>query len=385
MERAEGQKIVGVMGSGMIGTDPYAENAWSGSSRFFFAECARQGVLHRAFGVEVPASRKLPLMLRNFSPDRALWRRKFYLDTRYYDALSRELASQLGADDRRHTVLQIGGIYNLRASLGKGRLVSYHDGNLAQAMKSPQFARNVSQRRVQKALDFEREVYRNIDVVFTMSEYLKTSFVEDFGVDASRVENIGAGINLESFPAAPVNKDYDSKKLLFVGADFTRKGGPDLLKAFQKVRLRHPSAELHIIGPRELSIPAEVSAGVVNVGFLSKKDPDQRRRFEQIVAQSSLYVMPSIYEPFGIAPLEAMSNQIPAVLSNAWAFPEMVTPGVNGELVKTGDVDDMAEKIIALLDDPARLEAMGLAARTMVQGRFTWEAVVKKMRRKLSV
>jgi glycosyltransferase involved in cell wall biosynthesis len=80
-----------------------------------------------------------------------------------------------------------------------------------------------------------------------------------------------------------------------------------------------------------------------------------------------------------------MSNQIPAVLSNAWAFPEMVTPGVNGELVKTGDVDDMAEKIIALLDDPARLEAMGLAARTMVQGRFTWEAVVKKMRRRLSV
>jgi glycosyltransferase involved in cell wall biosynthesis len=53
--------------------------------------------------------------------------------------------------------------------------------------------------------------------------------------------------------------------------------------------------------------------------------------------------------------------------------------------VKTGDVDDMAEKIIALLDDPARLEAMGLAARTMVQGRFTWEAVVKKMRRRLSV
>jgi starch synthase len=327
----------------------------------------------------------MALLLRNFSPDRALWRRKFYLDTTYYDLLSRKIARSLHESDRAYDVLQIGGIYRLRPMLASDRrLFSYHDANLAQALRHPQFPQHLTKKRIARALDYERNVYDGIDVIFTMSDYLRGTFIECFGVEERRVTTIGAGINLETLPSVVAGKAYDNKKLLFVGANFERKGGMELLRAFQVVRSAHPTAELCIVGPRNICIPPEMSRGVVYAGFLSKNDPVQMRQFERILATSSLFVMPSLYEPFGIAPLEAMAHCIPAVLTNAWAFPEMVTPGVNGELVKPGDAADLAEKLIALLHDPDRLRAMGVAGRARVTDRFTWPAVVSRLRAALS-
>jgi glycosyltransferase involved in cell wall biosynthesis len=378
-------KFVGVMGSELIGTDPYNVHAWSGISRHFFGECTAQGILQRAFGVEVNQLLRRALMLRSFSPDRTRWRRRFYLDTTYYEQLTRKIARSFTDQDRGCDVLQIGGIYRLRPLLEpRCSLYSYHDGNLAQALRSPEFARGISRRRIDRALAYERSVYESIDLIFTMSDYLRNSFVEDFGVPEGRVRTIGAGVNLERLPEVAADRTYDNKRLLFIGAAFARKGGQHLLEAFRRMRLAHPTAELYIVGPRSLSIPAGLSAGVVYLGFLSKHDPAQRTRLEQLLTTSSLFVMPSLYEPFGIAPLEAMAYGIPAVLTDAWAFPEMVRPGVNGELVKLGDAADLAEKLIELLRDPERLHRMGAAGRELVAARFTWPAVVGRLREQLA-
>jgi starch synthase len=386
MERAKDistPKLVGVMGSGLIGTDPYGENAWSGCSRYFFSECDQQGILHRAFGIEVGNLKRIPLILKNYSPKRDLWRQKFYLDTRYYECLSKAIVSSLAPADRSCALLQIGGIYNLKELLpANARVFSYHDGNLAQFLKSPYFPGEISRARIRRALEYERCVYQNNDMIFTMSEYLRNSFVNDFGVDPKKVRTIGAGINLDSVPKVK-KKDYEKKNILFLGADFERKGGMDLLRAFKIVRSVHPTAKLNIIGPRNLHIAADLCAGVVYHGFLSKKNPVEGRKFNEIMEGSSLFVMPSLYEPFGIAPLEAMVYQIPAILTDAWAFPEMVTPGTNGDLVTCGSVNELAEKMIGVLANPERLQRMGEAAREMVLRKFTWQAVVNNLVRQI--
>ncbi|MCI0591225.1 MAG: glycosyltransferase family 4 protein [Gammaproteobacteria bacterium] len=378
-------KLIGVMGSGLIGTNPYEENAWSGSSRYFFEECRRQGILHRAFGVEVENVYRFPLILSNFSFNRDLWRHKFYLDTRYYEFLSTRIVGGLTPQDENYALLQIGGIYNLKPLLNAaGPVFSYHDGNLAQAIRNPNFPRKLSRSHVQRAFDYEKRVYQNVDMIFTMSEYLRESFLNDFGIEDRKVKTIGAGINLDSVPEV-LKKDYDNENLLFIGADFERKGGMVLLRAFRKVRSVCPAAKLHIVGPRKLAIPSDLSHGVVYQGFLSKNDPIEKRMFAKIMNDSSLFVMPSLYEPFGIAPLEAMAYQIPVILTDGWAFPEMVQPGFNGELVRFGDADDLAEKIISLLKKPSLLETMGKAGRELVLKRFTWQNVVDNLRHELSV
>lgn len=372
-------KLVGVIGSGLIGTDPYEENAWSGSSKYFFRECNRQGFLARAFGVEVNNAIRIPLMLKNFSFDREMWRQRFYLDTAYYRQLGMAIVERLSEAEKTGPILQIGGIYDLKPLLAAGsRVYSYHDGNLAQALRSPFFSKGLPKRTIDAALAFERRVYSSVDRIFTMSEYLRKSFIEDFGVDEAKVHAIGAGVNLDEIPEA-AEKKCDSKAIVIVGADFERKGGAQLLQAFRTVRRKHSDARLHIVGPRNLEIPPDASDGVVYHGFLSRRDPAQRAKFEAIMREASLFVLPSLYEPFGIAPLEAMLYEIPCVLSNAWAFPEMVTPGVNGALVDSGDVDRLAGTISDLLSDPDKLRTMGQAGRRRVLEKYTWRAVVERL------
>lgn len=373
-------KIVGVMGSGLVGVNPYDENAWSGSSRFLFQECDRQGILARAFGVDASRVFKYPLMLSNFAFDRKVWAQKFYLDTRYFSLLSSEIVARLSEGEAAGPILQLGGIYNLREHLGSSAyLCSYHDGNLAEAVRSPNFPKAISFRAIDKALDYERRVYEGLDRIFVMSEYLKRSFIQDFGMPAAKVEVIGAGINME-IPSEPHGKNYASQKILFVGADFERKGGWELLQAFKLLRCDYPDAELHIVGPRSLTIAPELSGGVHWHGFLSKTLAPDAAKLAELFQQSALFVLPSKYEPFGIAPLEAMANGIPCLLVNRWAFPDMVKPGVNGELVDDHDPIRMAAAMAGLLRDPVRLQAMGSEARMIALANFTWSAVVSRLR-----
>lgn len=377
-------KIVGIIGSGLIGTNPYDENAWSGSSKYFFSECNKQGILHRAFGAEVNNIIRIPLILKNFSLNKRLWRQKFYLDAQYYHLLSKAISDQLTQEDLNCTLLQIGGIYNLKPLInGKSRIFSYHDGNLAQAIKSPYFPKDISKKRIQKSLDYEKHVYENLDKIFTMSEYLKDSFINDFKIEEGKIRTIGAGVNLDVIPST-LKKDYEKKNILFIGIDFYRKGGIVLLQAFKIVRDIYPKAKLNIIGPRNIRIPPEHSLGVIYHGFLSKNKPTERKVFEKIMNDSSIFVLPSLYEPFGIAPLEAMVYEIPCIVTNAWAFPEMITPDINGDLVKCGDANELAEKIVLLLENPDRLQAMGKAGRELVLKKFTWKSVVNNVSEELS-
>ena len=376
--------LVGVIGSGLMGRDPFDRRSWSTSSYFFFTALQRRGALHRAFGVEVPRCRRYGYIARNFHPDRETWRTRFYNDTGYRDALTAVIAHNLQPADFDGDLLQIGAMYDVpRLVAGRAACHSYHDGNLAETLRSPYAPKAVGRRSIDRALAYERAVYHGMTRIFAMSEYLRRSFIDDFDVPADRVAAVGEGINLDAIPDPVDDKRYDSREILFVGVDFPRKGGWELLRAFRTVREAIPGATLHIVGPHSLAIPADLEAGVVFHGYLSKNDPADRARLDDLFRRSCLFVMPSLYEPFGIAPLEAMANQIPCLVTDGWALKEMVTPGRTGDLVACGSVEDLHEKLVALLRDPARLRAMGRAGRQTVVDRYTWDRVVDRLVREI--
>ena len=371
------KQLVGVIGSRMIGTDPFHERSWSGSSHRFFAECLRKDILHRAIGVEAPAAQRWAGMLRNFSPNRSAWSLAYHLDTGYYKALTKAIQVSLKSEDYACDFLQIGGIYNVPSLVkGRSRCFSYHDGNLAQLAQSPYFPKGFSRKKLKLALAYEREVYAGMDLIFTMSEYLRRSFVEDFGVSETKVVTIGGGVNLTEIPEISYEKDYTTQQILFVGIEFDRKGGPQLLEAFRRVRAAQPGATLHIVGPRHLEAVGKLGDGVFFHGFLDRKDPTQSAILRRLFSNAALFVMPSLYEPFGIAPLEAMTYQVPCILTNRWAFPEMVESGVSGELVEPADEDGLTDRIMYLLDRPEVLRQYGAISRKRVMQKYTWESVV---------
>ena len=145
------------------------------------------------------------------------------------------------------------------------------------------------------------------------------------------------------------------------------------------MREKLPDAVLHLVGPRQLSVPADLAAGVVYHGFLSKSDPAQKAKLDELFRRCVLFVMPSLYEPFGVAPLEAMVHQLPCLLTDRWALREMVVPGQTGDLVECGSVEDLAGKLHALLREPEQLRPMGEAARLFALEHFTWDKVADRI------
>jgi alpha-maltose-1-phosphate synthase len=190
---------------------------------------------------------------------------------------------------------------------------------------------------------------------------------------------IGGGHNLGRRPEPDPSKRYDTESALFIGVDFRRKGGEQLLKAFAAVRERLPRATLHIVGPRSVAGFEPLSGGITLHGFLNKSIPADAAKLERLFREASLFVLPSLYEPFGIAPLEAMAYQLPCLVSNGWALAETVMDGVTGALVEPGNIDDLAAEMGTLLADPDRLRVLGQAAGRRFDEHPTWETVARRI------
>jgi len=381
--------IYAVSGSGAVGEYPLDPATWSGSSAFFFREIEKRGKLSGTIGGEIPTWQKAMYALMNYSRNFMVMRERTYMDVRYRNALSKFLAKQVKTTDFKpdSVSIQLGSMFNLNEFLGDQCLrTSYNDGNFYMLLQSPYFPRkHFSQKKIDAALQYEKNVLDGMQMIFTMSEYLRQSFINDFGQPAGKVFCIGAGINInesviqEIANADNSSKRYDTQEILFIGVDFQRKGGKCLLSAFRKVRSVFPQAVLQIVGPSKPLEGFEAESGVVWNGFLNKNNPQESEKLTNIFNRVSLFVMPSIYEPFGIAPLESQLRSIPCLVSNRWALPEVVQEGKTGELVEPGNEEMLAEKMIHLLRNPDILQTYGTAGKSWVLDHFLWNKVVDRL------
>jgi len=360
------------------GAHPLDPAAWSGSASRLFGELDRRGRLRGALGIRPPLWEVAWPALRTLHPDRARWRSRLSFEPAYRRAATAEAKRRLRGLEG--DLLQLGAYFDgVEARAGRGRSIALHDGNLAVRLASPYPIEGVSSDRLQRALREEAAFARSADLILTLSEWLRASFIRDYGVAPDRVTSIGGGVNFDA-PPAPcerMDKDYDRPELAFVGVDFPRKGGPDLLAAFRAVRAARPDARLHLIGPPRKALPQPLAGGVVQHGFLPKA------AMRAVFARCCLFVMPSRFEPFGVAPLEAMACGLPAVVSGAWALAETVRPGVTGAHVRPQDPDDLAATLLELLGAPERLARMGAAAQAEALSRFSWSAVADRLEQAL--
>ncbi|MDE1161654.1 MAG: N-acetyl-alpha-D-glucosaminyl L-malate synthase BshA [Acidobacteriaceae bacterium] len=150
----------------------------------------------------------------------------------------------------------------------------------------------------------------------------------------------------------------------------------DVVEVFARVAKAMP-ARLMMIGDGPDRFSAEFLAkrlGVFDrIHFLGKQD-----NVNDLLAVADLMVMPSEMESFGLAALEAMACRVPAVATRVGGVPELIEHEKNGLLYSVGDVESMAAGAVALLSDPARLEAMTSAARKTAQDGFCASGIIRK-------
>lgn len=216
--------------------------------------------------------------------------------------------------------------------------------------------------------DKETRTYQAARHVFTMSEYVRRSLIETYGVSPSNVTVVGAGPNIVPGPGqlGPAPQPV----FLFVGVDFDRKGGYELMEAFGSVRARHPAAELWMVG---LHQPDSAPEGVRLLG------PKHGTDLQDLFHRASAFVLPPVQEPFGLAFLEAMSFGLPCIGTGIEAIPEVIEDGVTGIVVAPRSPAELAAAMNRLLANPAAAHAMGERGRSRVQQRFGWDRAVRLM------
>ena len=312
----------------------------------------------------------------SFDRDRTRWRQWYNAGASRLSPAIRATMGALAARKARgidaDAWLQLGGWYRPVPPAPLVR-ASFHDGNIATFFERPDLAIDRDEKRIRRAFALEQRLYDEMDVILPMSEWLGRSFIHDFGQDPAKVIAVGGGPNFfDRLPEVP-DRAWDRPRVLFVGKNWERKGGPTVLAAFAKLRQHRPDAELTIIGPKRL--PAEHGDGVRFLGPLDPSDPRLRGAFEQ----ATTFVMPSLYEPFGLAFLEAMAYGLPSIGADTCAMPEIIAHGETGFVVAPNEHDALAEHLIALATDPAKAQAMGAAGRIRMETRYTWDAVAGRI------
>ena len=205
----------------------------------------------------------------------------------------------------------------------------------------------------QRIYDIERRGMHAAMKVIAVSALTKSIIVKHYGVDPAKVDVVynaietnGNGLGFDD----RYNIHKDEKIVLFLGRITMQKGPEYFLAAAKKVLEVMDNVKFVMAGSgdlirRTIEMAAAMGIGhkVLFTGFLRGADVDR------IFQMADLYVMPSVSEPFGIAPLEAMSHDVPVIISKQSGVSEVIQ---NALKVDFWDVDEMANKIVAVLRHP---------------------------------
>jgi starch synthase len=353
--------------------DANTADCWSGCGRSFVHALRLAGAHVDVYDGALRSWPRAVAAALTYHPARARWRQRYGLGGVGFFARSARINRALAtAGVSYDAVIQAGATFEVSEEARSGALyVMYCDSNLAHARRGAPYsgASRLNDRELKAALRREQRVYDAADRIWTWSESVARSFRDDFGQSADKIVTIYAGAN---FVPAPVRSSAGPPRILFIGRDHERKGSAVLLKAFELARMAIPDAELHLVG----GVPPNTDQpGVIAHGVVSPATAAGRQRLDELFASAWLFCMPSRYEPFGVAFVEAMLAGLPCVGTREWAMPEIIEDGTTGWLVKDGSVDELARVLISALRDRSLCARMGALGRQRGLTHFTWERV----------
>jgi glycosyltransferase involved in cell wall biosynthesis len=204
---------------------------------------------------------------------------------------------------------------------------------------------------------------RRADLLIPFSKWAGDTLVEAAGVPLDRVRPVHVGLDLGLWRAAPKPEVEGARvKLLFVGADFERKGGADLLEAFLQEGLGDVT-ELHLVTQTAPSaLPNEV---YVHADFTAN-DP----RLAALYREADIFVMPTRSDLTPWAILEAMASGCAVVTTRVGGLGDLVVEGETGLFVGVGDLLGLSRALRSLVEDPPRRRAMGAAGRKVIENQY---------------
>ncbi len=202
-----------------------------------------------------------------------------------------------------------------------------------------------------RVYDIEKRGMEAADKVITVSDLTRNIVITKYGIDPSKVVTVHNAVDFSGRSNVNVKRGVKDKVVTFLGRITFQKGPEYFIEAAAKVLKRCDNVRFVMAGSGDMmnrSIRQVARLGISDrfhfTGFLRGKE------VQEMFALSDVYVMPSVSEPFGISPLEAMRTGVPSVISKQSGAAEVLKYAFK---VDFWDVDAMADEIYALLKYPA--------------------------------
>ena len=343
--------------------DPTDPKSWSGVPASLSAGLEATGCAVVPVRTEFPGAQRLAHLLRMGWADQASSRT---FAATFAAAGNRRLrrAGQLDG------VVALGSGYALSTSTPT---ISFDDMTVAQALRreAPPYD-SLSAAAAARWRERQRCIYERNRACCTTSTWTAESVREDYDIPIAKIHVVGIGHNIDP---GLTERDWSVPRFLFVGADWKRKRGAACVEAFAAIRREHPRATLDLVGghPR---IDAE---GVTGHGSLPLDSEQGRRRYAALLHRATCLLMPSTYEPFGIAYVDAASSGIASIGTTVGGAPDAIGDG--GRLV---DPAEGGALLVAMreLCDPETARRLGERAHERSK-LLTWRAVAERLLRAL--
>jgi glycosyltransferase involved in cell wall biosynthesis len=248
-----------------------------------------------------------------------------------------------------------------------GRYPTVISGDMTSRLSAEQYTRAGWRWTHQPQHAIEGAALRRAAALVPFSQYAARSMIDEYRVDPARVHVIAPGVDLDLFGDIGAGRAALAdpiKRILFIGGEFERKGGPDLIEAFLRTFADDENVELHLVTQPRGAIAAHprifVHAGIVAYS------PEWRELYER----ACVVALPSRREAYGHVYLEAAAARLPVVGSRIGAGPELVLEGVTGFLIPPGDIVALGSQLKRFTNDHDLANQFGTAARERVERDF---------------
>jgi len=237
---------------------------------------------------------------------------------------------------------------------------------------------------------FEENMLKRSNKIIAVSDFTRRELHQYYKVREDKIRVIHNGVDTKKFqPASDKRKakqelDFnpDDIAILSVGRLYARKGLFTLIESMPAVVRKFPRAKFIISGKGQSDEMKKLVAhaqklGVIDNIVFTGYYPD--RKLPRLYQAADVFAFSTFYENLPFAVLEALSTGLPVVTTSVGGIPEMIDDGRNGFLVQPFNTHELSDRILYYLEHPSAAAEMALMARKVIEERFDWRLIVKKV------
>ena len=237
----------------------------------------------------------------------------------------------------------------------------------------------------------ELRIFNAVNAQTVTSEVQLEKLFELYDFKANNIDNIPPGVDIHTYKLADPNKEVKTglpeKYIFCLSRIDTNKGHDLLLHAYDLIRKEVENVDLVIGGgspnpkSRELGVFETMKAIIDEKGMQEKVSMIGYVPTEMMATyyqQAQIFVMPSLFEPFGMTTQEAMACGKTVIASKYGGIRSVIENGVNGILVDPRHTEEFAERVIEVLKDEELNRSIGTKAHEIIIEQYSWEAIADR-------